>query len=432
MDLELLKTLILNHHDQELPEFYTRDLSYELLPKKALILKGMRRTGKSTFTHQILTDLKKQKVPIQNTVYINFVDERLHQFKRENFQDILEAYFQIYPEKRHKQKVYYFFDEIQMIDGWESFIERLLQQENCQVIITGSSAKMLSQEIATTMRGRSLSYEVFPFSFQERLSRKNIEYNKLTSQNQGYIQNEFNDYFEKGGFPEILDLQNKQTVTQILQEYYRTVLYRDIIDRNNANDPHLIGEILYEITLQTSCFFSINKLTDKMKSLGFKTYPNEVSKVLKWFEDCYYLYTLPLYTRSIQKQRINPKKAYLIDHGLARQINNKLSQNEGRLLENLIYMELRRRFENLYYYKTKSNFEIDFIYEGPCQTELVQVSLNIDDEQTKERECRALKEGMQELQLKESTLVTLNQEETIQDDSETITIKPAWKFLIEL
>lgn len=428
---EVFKQIILDFQEKEIPPSHPRDLSYKIIPGKALTLIGMRRTGKSTMLMQIVKKLLSQGTSIRNIVYVNFVDERIIHADSSQLASLLEAYYELFPEKRGQEVVHFFFDEIQDISGWEAFVERLMRTEKCQVCLSGSSAKLLSTEIATTMRGRSLSYEIFPFSFKELLRIKEINTQKLTSRNRSFIAKAFNEYLLRGGFPEVVEEEDEAIRIKILQEYYRSVLYRDLIERHDVSSPKMVSTIMHLLANQAGCLYTINKTTQKIRSMGYRTNKTEVAQVVDWMNDSYFFYPVSYYSESVAKQNTNPKKGYVIDTGMARALNLGLSQDKGPCLENLVFMELRRQNSKIFYLKDANGHEIDFVTEKENRVCLIQVTLSLADEQTRKREVAPLLSIMKEHHISQALILTLEEEDLIRVDKEKVQVLPVWKFLLE-
>ena len=305
--IEMLKEMILDNQEKELKTGVIRDLEISRLEGKATICIGVRRCGKSTYGYQLMEKLMKSGVKRENILYINFFDNRLHNLDSESLSKVTEAYFSIYPENK-TEKIYCFFDEIQEVDGWESYVERILRTENCEVFITGSSAKMLSKEIATQMRGRALSWELFPFSFKEFLSFKGLEVKKnYTTKERLMIQNAFSEYWESGGFPEVAGLK-KDLRIKIHQEYFNAILFRDVVERYDISHPKALTDLAQWLIDNNSSLYSINKLTGYLKSLGYSVPKSSVSDYMEYFEDAFFLFTLKKYDSSLARKNMNPKK----------------------------------------------------------------------------------------------------------------------------
>ena len=429
--INIIKEMILDYQNQKLFTGVKRHLQYQRVEKKAFVCIGVRRSGKSTFFYQIMDDLLKHGIHIENILYINFFDDRLTELRTgENLNIITEAYFTLYPHKKSAEKIFCFFDEIQELQNWEPFIERLLRSENCEVFITGSSSKMLSKEIATEMRGRSITWELFPFSFREFLEYKKTDYQILTSKNRLLIINNFDEYFSIGGFPEVRNVPDKIR-TMIHQEYYKAILHRDIIERNDAIHPRAVMQAGYRMISSIATLYSINRMTEYLKSLGYKVSKEFVSSCIQWFEDSYFIFSVMIFDLSIAKQNVNAKKAYCIDHSLVNSVSPRISQNKGLILENLVFCHLRRVSQRIFYYRTKKGKEVDFLWLNESDNpQLVQVCFSMKESQTRNRELKSLIEAMHELDIKNSIIITYHEEEEVKIDNRLIQIMPAWKYLL--
>jgi len=431
--IDMLKEIILDFQEIDLPTGVPRRVAVSPVPGKATVCIGVRRSGKSTFMFQLMKKLQDTGVARQNILYLNFFDDRLHSLQHDNLGVILEAYFSLYPEKKNAEKVYCFFDEIQVVPGWEPFVDRLMRMEKCEVYITGSSAQMLSREIATQMRGRALSWEMFPFSFREFLDYKGIESDgPLSTKKRLTVQKAFEEYWETGGFPEVAGL-NRMLRIKTHQEYFNAMLFRDLVERHDISHPKAVTDLAHWLVDNTGSLYSINNLTGYLKSLGHKAPKPAVSDYLEWFEDAYVLFTVRIFDASLARANTNPKKIYCVDHALVTSISSGILVNSGHLLENLVFTALRRVTPDIFYYKTKAGREVDFIAgrQGPSRR-LVQVCESMADQQTRKRETTALAEAMTELKLSHGIIVTRNEEEQIQVDSGKIDVVPAWRFLLNM
>lgn len=431
--LELLKKMILDFEELPLETGVARRLKIELVSNKATICIGVRRCGKSTFMFQLMEKLLAEGVSRLNILHFNFFDDRLHILQQTGLDMIVEAYYSLYPEKKNTEKVYYFLDEIQVVPDWEAFIDRLMRTEKCEVYITGSSGQMLSKEIATQMRGRALSWEIFPFSFAEFLDYKHIDSDgPWSTKRQLIIRKAFDEYWEKGGFPEVLSFSSALRI-KTHQEYFNTVLFRDLIERHDVAHPKAVTDLAFRLIDNVGAPYSVNSLTGYLKSLGHKIPKATVSQYLEWLEDAYFLFTVHIFDTSLSRIHNNPKKIYCIDHSMVTSIASGILVNSGHLLENLIFVALRRLDLKIYYYKTINGREVDFIIQMPNRArQLIQVCESSSDPVTKTREITALDEAMTELKLKTGTLITRNEEGQIDVKSGKIQVTPAWKFLLTL
>lgn len=431
--IEILKEMILDFQDVELATGIPRRIKVTPVMGKATVCIGVRRSGKSTFMFQLMRRLLDAGMPRQNILYLNFFDDRLHRLQHGGLSVILEAYFSLYPEKKNTEKVYCFFDEIQVVSGWEPFVDRLMRTEKCEVYITGSSAQMLSREIATQMRGRALSWEMFPFSFREFLSFKGVESDgPLSTKKRLLVQKAFTEYWETGGFPEVAGLDRFLRI-RTHQEYFNAMLFRDLVERHDISHPKAVMDLAHWLVDNTASLYSVNNLTGYLKSLGHKVPKSAVSDYLAWFEDAYFLFTVRIFDASLARANTNPKKIYCIDHALVTSVSSGILVNSGHLLENLVFTALRRITPNIFYFKSKGGREVDFIAQMQDRSRmLVQVCESMADPQTRKREIAALSEAMAELKQPVGTIVTRGEEEEIDVESGKIDVVPAWRFLLRL
>ncbi len=431
--ISILKEILLDFQEMPLATGVPRRMGLTPVAGKASVCIGVRRGGKSTYMFQIMEHLLANGVQRRNILYLNFFDDRLHGLNRENLNLILEAYYSLYPEKKQTEKVYFFFDEIQAIAGWEPFVERLMRTEQCEIYITGSSAHMLSREIATQMRGRALSWEMFPFSFREFLDFHGIEGSPpFSAKARLLVQKGFEDFWERGGFPEVAGLDRRLRI-KTHQEYFNAVLFRDLIERHDVSHPKAITDLAHRLVDNIASLYTVNSLTGYLKSLGHKAPKAAVSEYLAWFEDAYFLFTVRIFDASLSRANANPKKVYCIDHSLVTSVSSGILVNSGHLLENLVFTALRRITPDICYVKTRSGKEVDFIADLEDRSRmLVQVCESLADPQTRKRETAALAEAMVELNLAAGIIVTRGEEGTIDDAAGKITIVPAWRFLLEL
>lgn len=431
--LDTLKTIILDSQEAPLFTGVPRRQRLEPVAGKAAVCIGVRRSGKSTFLNQIMQRLVDGGVSRKNILYLNFFDDRLHGLQRDNLAVILEAYYSLYPEKKNTETVYCFFDEIQALSGWEPFIDRLMRTEKCEVYLTGSSARMLSKEIATQMRGRALSWEMFPFSFREFLDARNIKWDgSLSTKRQLIVRKAFDEFWETGGFPEVIDLDRNLRI-KTHQEYFQVILFRDLVERHDVSHPRAVSDLAHWLVDNTASLYSVNRLKGYLSGLGHKVPKSSVSDYLAWFEDAYFLFSLRLFDASLARSQTNPKKVYCIDHALVTSVSSGILVNSGHLLENLVFTALRRLYPEVYYYKTSTGKEVDFVLPVRNRPRmLVQVCESLADSGTRKREVAALSEAMAELKLKTGTIVSRNENEVVQIDGGTIHVVPIWRFLLDM
>ncbi len=431
--IETIKSIILDSQEAQLETGVPRRLRIETVSGKATVCIGVRRSGKSTYMFQIMEHLLAGGVARDNILYLNFFDDRLHDLRQDGFVKITDAYYSLFPEKKNSETIHCFFDEIQAIPGWEPFVDRLMRTEKCQIYLTGSSARMLSKEIATQMRGRALSWELFPFSFREFLDWKGLEsVDPLSTKKRLLVRKAFDEYWETGGFPEVAGL-NRGLRIKTHQEYFHAILFRDLVERHDVSHPKAVTDLAHRLVDNTASLYSVNSLTGYLKSLGHKVPKSAVSDYLEWFEDAYFLFTVRIFDASLARSNTNPKKIYCVDHALITSVSSGILTNIGHLLENLTFTALRRLYEEIFYYKTKTGKEVDFIVPLRNGTRLlVQVCESLAEPKTRKRETAALIEAMAELGLPSGTIVTRNDDERIDAGGGTISVVPIWRFLLDL
>jgi len=418
----IIKEVILDYQKLDFPrELIQRDLSPQILEKKATILTGVRRCGKSTLLDFFIRENFDQKK--QNLLKIHFSDDRLSGMNVTDFNELLKVYQAEF--EKEGMPTLFVFDEIHRIKGWELFIDRLIRNSNHQVILTGSSSKMYSTDIATEMRGRSLRQEVFPYSFNEVIKANGLKPKEIFStQNQTKLKKIFIQHLKSGGFPETY-LQPIGHQISIWQEYFDVMLTKDLGERLEGVNLPLLRHLCLLLFNQTGSLMTVNKTLEKMRSVGFKVSKDFISQVISLLNDSYLLFQVPFFSESIHKRNTNPKKIYCIDNGLYHSVSKSILDQTAKQLENFVFLELRRRSKFPYYYKTKSGFEVDFIVD---ETNLIQVCLSLESDETRQREIRALREAMSELGLKKSVIVTLEENETVKVNEGKIEIisAPLW------
>lgn len=428
----LIEQLIVDYHERALPQLSKRNIKLPCLKGKIDTVIGMRRTGKTFLLFQIMQEYLQQGIAKESMLYINFDDERLLPLSVSELGKISESYFRLYPDRR-ETICYFFFDEIQNIPGWESYCRRLLDTENIQLIVTGSSVRLLSKEIATSLRGRSISTEVFPFSFKEILAQQNINVGQTRpgAKKRSLIENRFRDYLVSGGFPEIQNIASDYRY-RILQEYVDVVILRDVIERYQIGNIIPLRMLVRHLLNSPAALFSINKFYNDLKSQGVTCGKNTLHEFFEYLTDAYLIYPVSIYSRSERAKRVNARKIYVIDSGLLYAYKNHPGSDSGQVLENFVFMQLRRKEQQIDYYRTKSGYEVDFIstaHDG--RQSLYQVSYNMDDAKTREREIRALEEAMIETGLDEGIIITMQDEETIESEHGLINMIPAWLWCLQ-
>ncbi len=423
---EIFKQLIVEFWDSELPELVPRHKFFNILEsKKPVAIIGPRRSGKTFFIFQLIKELLEQKVEKEKILYLDFEDNRLIPLEKGDEEEALEAYYELNPRGKKVEK-YFFFDEIQNLPNWQSFIRRIQDKEKARIFITGSSSKMLKSELAKELRGRVIYHEMLPFSFLEFLEAKGVKIDKKTLYgSRRYIALKLlDDYLEYGGYPEVVLEENKIMKLRILQSYFDTMLYKDIIERYNIENRQLLIGLLKFMLTNIGNLFSINSYYRLVKQ-KMRVSKNTINNYVNYIEDSMIIYRLPKYAKSTKEKEITPRKIYAVDTGLRNAVTPR--KNLVALFENFIYLHLLRLtykypWLKLYYWKSGKSNEVDFILtdrEEPIYA--IQATYMIQDEMTMRREARALEIAMKELNV-DGIIVTRNQKTRYENIEVTSTL----------
>jgi len=419
MDSRSIKELILEQkeefekQEEFIPRTLLHDIKNHLTIPHAIIISGLRRSGKSTLLKEIHNTYYQDKT----IYYFNFEDERLLNFTVDDFNLLYETFIELLGPSN-----IFFFDEIQVIPQWEAFVRRMYNK-GCKFFITGSNSSMLSKEMGTKLTGRSINIALYPFSFRECLLLKNIQANTSVplTEERARLKKEFNTYLEKGGLPEYRKYNNNQ----ILKDLYENILYRDVIIRYNISDEKILKELTHYLFSNYGKEISFNQLKNLLKTGSANTIKNYIDHL----ENAYLIFTVPKYDPSVKKQIYSKKKIYVIDTGLVNLISFQFSKNTGRILENIVFLELKRRNKDVYYYRNKH--ECDFVIQHKLNiTQAIQVTQQIT-ETNKEREINGLLEVLHSFNLQHGLILSYDQEDELIIEDKKIIIKPIWKWLLD-
>ena len=399
-NIDILQILIEEFHGAlaRIKGLVPRAAVFPDVANKIKVAIGMRRSGKTYFIFQSILQQLKLGVLLPSILYINFEDDRLLPLDTKKLSGLLEAFFTLYPEN-HERKCYLYLDEIQNVPDWAVVIRRFYDTKDVEIFLTGSSAKLLSKEIATSLRGRSLATEIWPYSLSEFMTAKDVTIDRTLfgKQTQDLLLQVFRDYLEIGGFPEVVHY-SPEIRQRTLQDYVDIVIYRDIVERHDIKNPTLIKYMIMSMMHNVGKPFTINKFYNDLKSQGYKLTKDALYDYANYIEDAYLLFSVPMYAKSIRKVQTNPKKIYAIDTGLVRALTLEPEMNQGRLFENLIYLDLRRKGYLIYYYLTAERNEVDFLVQDRRgNKQLLQVTWEMNDPGTLERETKALEQAKKEL-----------------------------------
>lgn len=427
MRKDIIKNLITDFHEKGIPPVKPRLLEIPVNLKKIIALTGVRRSGKTFQLYNVINRLIKQKIKLKNILYFNFEDERID---KNTFilNNIIESYQELYPEI-NLGNCYFLFDEIQNIDGWEKFVRRIYEQISKNIFITGSNSKMLSREISTSLRGRSINYEIYPLNFEEYLNFLGIEINLNSTRSISAIVNIFEKFLSGGGFPELVSVDN-EIKDRVLQEYFNVMIFRDLIERYDITQTEILKYFCKRVIGNSSKEFSVNKIYNEIKSQGYKISKDTIYEFQNYVESIYLAFFIPKYSRSIVKQEFSKKKVYSIDNGLAASVDAFFIKNKGTALENLVFLELIKSGKKILYYS--NNFECDFLLmENEKVCEAIQVCFDINDIDTKNREEKGLINVCREFQLKRGLILTIYDEQKYTVNGITIEIMPVYKYILK-
>ncbi len=395
-----------------MPLLTRRDVWLPAVPGKATAVIGMRRAGKTSLLWQILADKHAKGTSREGLLYFSFEDERLADMRVEDLDVLVESFYQLNPAWRDARRATFFLDEIQLVQGWERFARRLLDSENIDLFLSGSSARLLSREVATSMRGRAMEAIVFPFGFREILRHAGREptesTDRLAKADRSQLDKDLHDYLSHGGFPEAQGLDTRNRI-ELLRTYVDVVLLRDVVERHNLSQPQVLHWMVRQLLANAAGSFSINKFHTDLKSRGVSVGKDTLHSYLAHLEDAFLLSSLDLATDSERRRQVNPRKVYPVDTGLMALFERSGKANVGHALETAVFHELQRRGAQVNYVRTTAGYEVDFYARGLDGVEcLIQVCADLDSADTLAREVRALQDAAITWPSASLKIITLN------------------------
>ncbi len=432
---ELLQRIILDFQKSELPPLTERSMTITPIADMSFAVVGARRTGKTFRTYQYVRELVEQGVARENICRIQFHDPRLRRMSIDEMTMIDTAYFALFPDKRGREDVYFIFDEIHRIDGWEDYILYLLDERRNKVLITGSTSKLLKGDIASGLRGKNFSRELLPFSFAEFARHYGVDPDTVSTGGRARLIGLLQRYIRQGGFPGLLDLPDSLH-QDLLESYWDTMVLRDIIEAHPDDNINIVAfnRFAHALLARTACPMTINKIAGNLRRDGIRFSAETLYKYMHYLREAYLVFPVEFFSSSEKVRSQNYRKVYAVDWALAHAIAPAEGVNPTRQFENLVYLELRRRGYALSYYKTRQGHEVDFVAvhkRGDADVpELYQVCYSLDDPDVRERELRALPGAAQHLGSQANRIVTFNEEETVDIDGVTVDVVPAWKWLL--
>jgi len=425
---DIIKSIIRSFHTGLLPQIIKRDLGLPLGSKKIITVTGPRRAGKTYLLFQHINQLIESGVPKEKILYFNFEDERV-ELSTPTLDLVLQSYRELYPEINLRE-AYFFFDEIQNIEGWERFVRRVYDSVTNNIFLTGSNSKVFGEEIATSLRGRTIKYEVFPLSFKEFIRFKSfdfeVEKDFYSTDKKAMLIKYFNEYMIYGGFPEVVFLDEMIKV-KALQEYFEVMIYRDLAERYKIRDTLVLKYFLKRLTENAARFFSVHKIYRELKSLELTVGKDTLYRYLEQAEAAYIIRLLRKHYKSVSKAELGEKKVYLIDSGLLSSLRFMENKDYGVLLENTIFKEIHSLSNKIVCFKEKK--ECDFIINN---SKAIQVCFDISDPETLKREKAGLMEACKYFNLKEGYIITYDQKDEIKENGLTIYIIPGYEFVLKM
>lgn len=416
------------------PTFTRRDVRLPGISGKALAVIGPRRAGKTTFLWQVLADRLAQGFEREALLYFNFEDERLTGITSADLSLVIEEYYRLHPERRDRHKVVFFLDEVQMVPGWEMFARRLLDTEKVELFLSGSSARLLSREVATSMRGRAMEALVFPFSFREFLRHRGTEPAKpvagLSKAERSALEKELRVYLSTGGFPEAQNAAARDRF-DLLRGYVDMMLLRDVIERHAVSHPVALRWMVRRLLGNAGGAFSVNRFCNDLRAQGIPVAKDTLHAYLGYLEDAFLIRTVGIAADSERRRMVNPRKAYPVDPGLIPIFDRSGKANLGHALETAVALELERSGAEIAYVRTDAGHEVDFLARYPeGRRELIQVCTDLDAPAAREREIQALLEAAREYKKAALHIVVLNAD-ALPDLPKTIAVQAASGWLLD-
>lgn len=413
--------------------FTARDARLPKVPGKAHAVIGMRRSGKTTFLRQLLA-ARRSGLPPERALYLSFDDDRLAGIGVEQLGFVLEEFYRRYPDLRGRESVLWLLDEIQLVPGWERFVRRAMDSETVEFVVSGSSARMLSREVHTSLRGRGMETVIRPFSFREFLRHRGEEPAKpakrWTAAERSLVEKRFREFLVEGGFPETKGLPPALRI-ELLQGYVDTVLFRDVVERFSVSQVAALRWLVRHCLRNPAGSFSVHRLTQGLKAQGHAVARDAVHALLGHLVDAFLLSEVPLATDSERKRNSNPRKVYPVDPGIIPAFDASGRGNVGHALETAVLNELERRRAEVGYVKTADGLEVDFLARHPASgQELIQVCADLSSAETRTRELRALAAAAKENPRATPRILVLDRDARLGIKAPDIEVLPAYEWLL--
>ena len=410
-----------------------RDAGLPAAPGKVHAVTGMRRAGKTTFLRQLQAE-RRRELPPERAVFMSFDDDRLADLELNQLGQMLDEYYRLYPQLRGRETVYWFLDEIQLVPGWERFVRRVMDNERVEFVVSGSSARMLSREVHTSLRGRGMATIIRPFSFREFLRHRGeeeqVETTLWTKELRSLIENRFREYLVQGGFPEAQGLEHQLRV-ELLQGYVDTVLFRDVVERYGISQVAALRWMTRHCLRNPAATFSVHRLYQDLKAQGHGVAKDAVHALLGHLLDAFLISTVSIATDSERRRNSNPRKVYPVDPGLIGAFDTSGRTNLGHALETVVQNELERRKGELSYVKLDGGYEVDFYCRSLTGEEsLIQVCVDAGKIEIAQRELRALEAAGKQYPKANRLLLTLTQDVAPVTAPSEVLIQPVYEWML--
>jgi len=415
------------------PPFTKRDARLPAVPGKVHAVIGMRRAGKTTFLRQLLIE-RRQALPPERALYLSFDDDRLAGIEVEQLGFLLEEHYRRHPALRGRETVHWFLDEIQLVPGWERFVRRVLDSEKVEIAVSGSSARMLSREVHTSLRGRGMATVIRPFGFREFLRHRGEEpaqeARRWTSAERSLVEKRFREFLDGGGFPEAQGLAPAVRI-ELLQGYVDTVLFRDVVERHGVSQVAALRWLVRHCLRNPAGSLSVHRLHSDLQAQGLGVAKDSVHALLGHLLDAFLLSAVPVATDSERRRNSNPRKIYPADSGFIRAFDASGRANLGHALETAVFGELERRGAEVAYVKTAAGFEVDFLARDRAGgEELIQVCADASAPATLARELRGLTAAAQEHPRAVRRLLVADRDAVVHARTPGVEVQPAYEWLL--
>lgn len=395
---------------------------------------GVRRCGKSSLMKIVVNRLVSSGVARERILWVGFDDERLDGMTSDSFDEVLQAYREMYPDIPLRE-VYMFFDEIQLVDKWELFVLRVYKTYCKNIYVSGSNSQMLSSELSTALRGWPVEYETFPLSFSEYCRFKGVEASKFSEEGRAKLVSLFKEYLHASSFPEVVLMAERSLQLRKVQSYFNTMLFRDLVEHYSLNNPEVVRYFVKRLMSGLTKPSSVNAIYNDLKSQGRKVGKDTLYELADHVCDVFMFFKVYRYSPSIIKEASGLPKYYFIDNGMRNAVLLPQSGDDGKLLENTVYMHLRRNIDTMEQKITyfADEHECDFVLQKDSYIEkLIQVCWSLSDETTRQREIAGIVEASKATGCKDCSIITLDESDEIVHDGLSIKVVPAWRWVLEI